>query len=76
MVLYVLLGLVAACLGGWLVHSPVTRGLLRGRGTDPGQFGTAADHIDDIGLGPSWRSDGRGGKRESKVLSKHTRRRR
>ena len=76
MVFYAFVGLVALATVWWLAHSPVTRALLRGHGTDPGQFGTAADHIDDIGLGVSWRSDGTGGMRESKILSKHTRRRR
>jgi hypothetical protein len=72
---YVLAGLLALAVGWWLGHSPVLRALLRGRGTDPGQFGTWQDHLDDIGLGPSWRSDGSGGVRESRVQSRHTRRR-
>ena len=72
---YVLLGLAALALAWWLVRSPVLRAMLRGRGTDPAQFGSWQDHLDDIGLGPSWRSDGSGGARESRVLSKHTRRR-
>ena len=70
---YVLAGFLALAVGWWLAHSPVLRALLRGRGTDPGQFGTWQDHLDDIGLGPSWRSDGSGGVRESRVQSKHTR---
>ncbi len=76
MVFYAFLGLVALAIAWCFAQSPVTRALLRGHGTDPGQFGTAADHIDDLGLGVSWRSDGTGGMRESKILSKHTRRRR
>jgi hypothetical protein len=76
MVFYGFLGLLALAIVWWFAQSPVTRALLRGRGTDPTQFGTAADHIDDLGLGVSWRSDGRGGMRESKILSKHTRRKR
>jgi hypothetical protein len=75
MVFYGFLGVVAAAFCGWIARSPVTKGLLSGRGTDPGQFGTAAERIEDIGLGVSWRSDGRGGPRESQVLAKHTRRR-
>jgi hypothetical protein len=75
-VFYSCVGLVALAAAWWLAHSLVLRALLRGQGTDPGQFGTPADHIDDLGLGVSWRSDGTGGMRESKVLSKHTRRRR
>ncbi len=74
MAFYAFLGLVALATSWLFAQSPVLRALLRGRGTDPGQFGTAADHIEDIGLGVSWRSDGRGGQRESKILSKHTRR--
>ena len=65
----------ALALGWWLLRSPVVRALLRGRGTDPGQFGSWMDHLDDIGLGPSWRSDGSGGVRETRVQSRHTRRR-
>ena len=76
MVFYSVLGLVALAIAWGFAHSPVTRALLRGHGTDPGQFGTAAEHIEDIGLGVSWRSDGRGGRRESQILSKHTRRQR
>jgi hypothetical protein len=76
MVFYVFLGVVVVGLAVWIAQSPVTKGLRSGRGVDPGQFGTPSDHIDDIGLGVSWRSDGRGGQRESRVLSKHTRRRR
>ncbi|HEX3222461.1 MAG TPA: hypothetical protein VHR35_07830 [Nocardioides sp.] len=76
MVFYTFLGLVAAVLAVCLVRSPVFRSMLRGHTTDPSQFGTWQDHLDDIGLGPSWRSDGSGGVRESKVESKHTRRRR
>ena len=74
MAFYVFLGLVALATSWSFSQSPVLRALLRGRGTDPGQFGTAADHIEDIGLGVSWRSDGRGGLRESQVIAKHTRR--
>ena len=75
MLFYVVAVPVALALAWWLVHSPVLRALLRGRGTDPAQFGSWQDHLDDIGLGPSWRSDGSGGIRESRVHSKHTRRR-
>jgi hypothetical protein len=66
-----LAGLVALVL---FLRSPVLRAMLRGRGTDPGQFGTWQDHLEDMGLGPSWRSDGSGGRRETRVYSKHTRR--
>jgi hypothetical protein len=70
-------GAVVIAAGGfvwWIVQSPVTKGLLGGRGVDPGQFGTATERIEDMGLGPSWRSDGSGGKRESQIIAKHTRR--
>jgi hypothetical protein len=72
---YVIVGLAGLTLAWWLVRSPVLRAILRGRGTDPGQFGTWQDHLEDIGLGPSWRSDGSGGRRETQIFSKHTRRR-
>ena len=51
-VFYVLLGLAAVALAWWLVRSPVLRALLRGHATDPAQFGSWQDHLDDIGLGP------------------------
>ncbi len=75
MLFYTFLALVGAVLLECLFRSPVFRSLLRGRGTDPSQFGSWQDHLDDIGLGPSWRSDGSGGTRETKVQSRHTRRR-
>jgi hypothetical protein len=75
MLFYAVATLVALALAWWLVRSPVLRAFLRGRSTDPSQFGSWQDHLDDIGLGPSWRSDGSGGVRESRVQSKHTRRR-
>ena len=75
MVGYALLALIGVPLAWWILQSPVLRAFLRGRGTDPGQFGTWQDHLDDLGLGTSWRSDGYGGRRESQVMSKHTRRR-
>ena len=75
MIGYALLAIVAVPLTLWLVLSPVTRAMVRGHGTDPAQWGTWQDHLDDIGLGPSWRSDGYGGRRETHVLSRHTRRR-
>ena len=75
MIVYAIVALVVLELAWWLFRSPVFRAMLRGRGTDPGQFGSWQDHLDDIGLGPSWRTDGSGGVRESRVQSKHTRRR-
>ncbi|HEY3530709.1 MAG TPA: hypothetical protein VGK78_16295 [Nocardioides sp.] len=75
MIFYAVLGVAALSLVVWLARSPVLWALLRGRGTDPSQWGTWMDHLDDIGLGVSWRNDGYGGRRETKVLSKHTRRR-
>ena len=72
---YVLFGLAALALSWWLVRSPVIRAMLRGSTTDPGQWGSWQDHLEDIGLGPSWRSDGSGGRRETRVYSKYTRRR-
>jgi hypothetical protein len=75
MIFYVVLGVAGMVVACWLLRSPVLRAFLRGRATDPSQWGSWQDHLDDIGLGVSWRSDGTGGKRESKVLSRHTRRR-
>jgi hypothetical protein len=74
-VFYLIVAMAAFAVAWWLARSPVVRGMLRGRGTDPGQFGRWQDHLDDIGLGASWFSDGSGGRRESHVMSKHTRRR-
>jgi hypothetical protein len=75
MFVYAFFGLMASALAWWLLRSPVLRAFIRGHGTDPAQFGSWQDHLDDIGLGPSWRSDGYGGTRETKIQSKHTRRR-
>jgi hypothetical protein len=75
MMFYAVLGVAGLALVVWLARSPVLRALLRGRGIDPSQWGTWMDHLDDIGLGVSWRNDGYGGRRETKVESKHTRRR-
>lgn len=72
----VLLAIPLLALVVWIGRSPVLRAMLRGHSTDPGQFGRWQDHLDDIGLGVSWFSDGTGGERESRVQSKHTRRRR
>lgn len=71
----VLLALAVAPVAWWIARSPVLRAFLRGHGTDPSRFGSWQDHLDDIGLGPSWRSDGSGGVRESRLQSRHTRRR-
>ena len=75
MFVYGAAGALTLALGWWATRSPVLRAWVRGHGTDPGQFGSWMDHLDDIGLGVSWRSDGYGGDRESKIHSKHTRRR-
>ena len=50
-IVYVVVVLVALELTWWLFHSRVVRAMLRGRGTDPSQFGCWQDHLDDIGLG-------------------------
>jgi hypothetical protein len=72
---YALTALVALAVAGWILRSPVFRALVRGRGTDPSQWGSWQEHLEDDGLGPSWRSDGYGGRRETKLYSRHTRRR-
>jgi hypothetical protein len=74
-VVYALLALPALGLVFWLARSPVLRHLLRGQGVDPGQWGSWQDHLEDMGVGPSWRSDGSGGRRETRLYSRHTRRR-
>jgi hypothetical protein len=74
-VVYALLGLGGLLLAWGLARSPVFWKLVRGQGTDPSQWGSWLDHLDDDGLGVSWRNDGFGGRRESKILSKHVRRR-
>jgi hypothetical protein len=76
MLYYAILGVgLALLILGWAVRSPVVRAMVRGHTTDPAQWGSWQDHLDDQGLGVSWRSDGWGGTRETKVQSKHTRRR-
>jgi hypothetical protein len=74
LVVYGFFGLLALSLTWGLVRSRVLRQMLRGQGVDPGQWGTWQDHLEDNGVGPSWRSDGRGGRRETKVYSSYTRR--
>jgi hypothetical protein len=74
MFVYAFFAVVGLSLAWWIGRSPVLRALIRGQGTDPGQFGSWQDHLDDIGTGPSWRSDGYGGRRETQIYSKHTRR--
>jgi len=75
MFFYAFLAVLALAVATWAVRSPVVRAMWRGHSTDPAQWGSWQDHLEDNGLGPSWRSDGSGGKRETKVYSKHTRRR-
>jgi hypothetical protein len=75
MVGYALATSLVVAVAWWVARSPVLRAMLRGHGTDPGQWGTWQDHLDDLGVGPSWRSDGSGGRRETRVYSEHTRRR-
>ena len=74
MIFYGLFILAGLALAVWLVRSPITKQMLRGQGVDPGQWGTWQDHLEDMGVGPSWRSDGSGGRRETKLYSKYTRR--
>ena len=69
MVVYALLVLAGLALGGWLGRSPILRQMLRGQGVDPGQWGSWQDHLEDMGVGPSWRSDGSGGRRETRLYS-------
>jgi hypothetical protein len=74
-VFYGFLGLLGLGLAWALTRSPVFWKLVRGQGIDPSQWGSWLDHLDDDGLGVSRRNDGFGGRRESKILSKQTRRR-
>jgi hypothetical protein len=76
MVFYIFLGLLGLGVAWWAFHSPVIRALLRGRGSDPGQWGNRFDHLADQGFGNSWNDDGGGGStRSSRITSRHTRRR-
>jgi len=75
MFFYAFLGVLALAVATWAVRSPVVRAMRRGHSIDPAQWGSWQDHLEDNGLGASWRSDGSGGRRETKVYSKHTRRR-
>ena len=75
MVFYCVLGVIGLGIVVALLRSPVFWHLFRGEGVDPSQFGSWQDHLDDLGLGVSWRNDGRDGQRESRVLSRHMRRR-
>jgi hypothetical protein len=70
---YVISGVIGLGVAWALFRSPVVRQLVRGQGVDPSQWGSWQDHLDDIGLGVSWRNDGRDGRRESRVLSRHMR---
>jgi hypothetical protein len=73
MILYILVGLVALGVVVAVVRSPTFRALMRGRGVDPGQWGSQLDHLYDRGFGASWNDDGRG-TRNSHINSPHTRR--
>ncbi len=75
MLFYVVVAIGALMVAVWVLRSPVLRAMVRGRGTDPSQWGSWQEHLEDDGLGPSWRSDGSGGRRETKLYSRHTRRR-
>jgi hypothetical protein len=55
MFVYAFFAVVGLSLAWWIGRSPVLRALIRGQGTDPGQFGSWQDHLDDTGTGPSWR---------------------
>jgi hypothetical protein len=72
MVFYALATAFVLTLMWCALRSPVLRALLRGRGADPSRFGSWKDHLEDIGLGPSYWSDGSGGVRETRIRSKHT----
>ena len=75
MLVYGFFAFVVLALAGWILRSPVFKAMVRGRGTDPSQWGSWQEHLEDDGLGTSWRSDGSGGRRETKLYSRHTRRR-
>ncbi len=76
MIFYGFVVMVVLAVGTWLFRSPVTKQFLRGRGTDPGQFGSRLDHLEDLGSGTGWNDDGAGGKRDSHRDSKQATRRR
>ena len=71
-VFYGVLGVLGLGIVVALLRSPGVLALCRGEGTDPSQFGSWQDHLDDIGLGVSWRNDGSGGRRESRSSSPAT----
>ena len=75
MVFYSIVGILVAGLLFLLFRSPLMRAHLRGHGSDPGQWGSHWDHLAEGGTGQSWNDDGVGGKRDSQIQSKHTRRR-
>jgi hypothetical protein len=73
MVFYSILGILAAGVLFGLFRSPLMRAHLRGRGSDPGKWGSGWDHLVERGSEPSWNDDGGGGHRDSHIQSKHTR---
>ena len=75
MVFYSIVGVLAAGVLFGLLRSPLMRAHLRGHGSDPAQWGSQMDHHAERGFGQSWNDDGVGGKRDSQIQSKHTRRR-
>jgi hypothetical protein len=76
MIFYLFLAICGLGLAYRAIRSPVVRQLRRGRGTDPAQWGSRLDHLADQGTGgSSILDDGSGGRRASRIQSKHTRRR-
>ena len=74
-IFWISLGVVLLAIGVWAARSPLMRAHFRGRGSDPAQWGNKWEHMADLGFGQSWNDDGTGGKRDSKLDSRFTRRR-
>lgn len=76
MIFYSFLGIMLVVFGAWFMRSAMFKQLRRGHGSDPGQWGNRLDHLADQGTGgQAIGDDASGGTRESRIQSKHTRRR-
>lgn len=74
MIFYSFLGLAVLGVATLIVRSPTFKAMMRGRGTDPGNFGNQLDHLYDQGSGTGWNDDGSGGRRDSRRDSPQSRR--
>ena len=75
-IFYAVLAVIAMALGVWFMRSAMFKQLRRGHGSDPSQLGSRLDHHANQGTsGQRIGDDGSGGTRQSRIQSKHTRRR-